>query len=424
MLNYVLKKDVMHKRTQVIFSGNQASHGGAVYVADNTNSGACLPNIECFIQTLALHSFATPPIDTENVYFSGNIATGKGSNLFGGLLDRCVPSSFVEVYLKEPNITTQDFNGVSYLEHFSNIVLDSISSHPVKVCFCTTDNEPDCSYQPPPFKVKKGEAFNTSLVAVDQVNHSVDANIISSLASLDGGYGEGQQTQPAGRNCTDVVFASHNYDTINLYADGPCGSSELSYRKLDILFLNCTCPVGFQPSNKEPTRCQCMCDPEFLPFTTNCNSTTSSIIRKDTNSWINYLNNTDPPGYAIHLICPFDYCKPQTLSVSINLNLPNGADTKCAHNRKGILCGACQDHLSLSLDSSRCLPCPRHWPAVFVTIPLAVIIAGILLVTALLALNMTVAIGLINCFIFYANIVQANSAIFFPSSEPSFLQCL
>ena len=33
---------------------------------------------------------------------------------------------------------------------------------------------------------------------------------------------------------------------------------------------------------------------------------------------------------------------------------------------------------------------------------------------------MTVVVGLINGFIFYANIVAANSAVFFPSSEPSF----
>jgi hypothetical protein len=57
---------------------------------------------------------------------------------------------------------------------------------------------------------------------------------------------------------------------------------------------------------------------------------------------------------------------------------------------------------------------------VLVVILLTAIIAGILLVTALLALNMTVAVGLINGFIFYANIVAANSALFFPSSEPSF----
>ena len=47
-------------------------------------------------------------------------------------------------------------------------------------------------------------------------------------------------------------------------------------------------------------------------------------------------------------------------------------------------------------------------------------IAGILLVTAMLLLNMTVAVGLINGFIFYANIVAAGSTALFPSSEPSF----
>ena len=40
--------------------------------------------------------------------------------------------------------------------------------------------------------------------------------------------------------------------------------------------------------------------------------------------------------------------------------------------------------------------------------------------TALLALNITVAVGLINGFIFYANIAVANSGLFFPSSKPSF----
>ena len=55
-----------------------------------------------------------------------------------------------------------------------------------------------------------------------------------------------------------------------------------------------------------------------------------------------------------------------------------------------------------------------------IVILLAAIIAGILLVTALLVLNMTVAVGLINGFIFYANIVAANSTVFFPLLEPSF----
>ena len=56
----------------------------------------------------------------------------------------------------------------------------------------------------------------------------------------------------------------------------------------------------------------------------------------------------------------------------------------------------------------------------FAVILLAATTAGILLVTALLALNMTVAVGLINGFILYTNVVAVNRAVFFPSSEPSF----
>ena len=39
------------------FSGNRAIYGGAVYVADDTSSAACLTAAECFIQSLALYQF-------------------------------------------------------------------------------------------------------------------------------------------------------------------------------------------------------------------------------------------------------------------------------------------------------------------------------------------------------------------------------
>ena len=137
------------------------------------------------------------------------------------------------------------------------------------------------------------------------------------------------------------------------------------------------------------------------------------------NSWISYINDTDPPGYVKCRYCPFDYCKHSEDNVSINFNLPNGADAQCSYNRTGVLCGSCSGKSSLSLASSRCLPCHSYWPVVCVVILLAAILAGILLVTALLALNITVSVGLINGFIFYAN-VSAGSTVFFPSSEPSF----
>ena len=190
---------------------------------------------------------------------------------------------------------------------------------------------------------------------------------------------------------------------------------------MTIEFIECTCPVGFEPlSNSQSSttcRCECVCDSALYPYITECNITTSSVLRKDTNSWITYINDTEPPEFVIYPNCPFDYCQPRTKSVTINFNHPNGADSQCAYDRTGVLCGACKEDLSLSLASSCCVPCHTHWPVVIL---LAAAIAGILLVTALLVLNMTVSVGLINGFIFYANIVSAGSAVFFSSSEPSF----
>ena len=416
-----IRKNTGDYRTNYLmnFTGNHANYGGAMYVADDTNSGACSPDIECFIQALALYQ--SGGYNTMNIFFSENTASEQGPNLFGGLLDRCIPSPFAEVYLKE---TTQ-YSGVTYLGNISNIDADSVSSQPVRVCFCNSEQEPDCSYQPPTIRVEKGKAFNVSLVAVDQVHHTINASITSSLSSSDGGFDEGQQIQSVNRNCTDLtfnVFSPHVFETLNIHPDGPCGNAVLSTSNVTIQFIDCTCPVGFEPlsNSQSSTRCECICDSALSPYITECNITTSSVLRIDTNSWITYINDTDPPEYVIYPYCPFDYCLPPTENVSINFNFPNGADSQCAYNRTGVLCGACKEDLSLSLASSRCVPCHTHWPAVFIVILIAAAIAGIMLVISLLALNITVSVGLINSFIFYANIVSAGSAIFFSSSEPSF----
>ena len=404
----------------VIFFGNHASYGGGMFVADDTNAGACLPMVECFVQALALYhqSFPEKDISTLDMTFSENSAE-YGSNLFGGLLDRCIPSKFAEVYRKH-NVS---YSGATYLGNISDITLDSIASLPLRVCFCNSKGWPDCSYNPPPTRVKKGETFTVSLVAVDQINNSVDANVTTLITSFDSGLGEGQQTQKVKTNCTDLTYhlvSSKESETVTLFADGPCGDSPLSIRQMNVQFLNCTCPIGFEPSSRKSSTCECNCDSRLFPYITTCNSTTSSLLRVNTNAWISYTNDTNPPGYIIHPLCPIGYCYPPSTNIELNLNLLDGADAQCAYNRTAVLCGACQENFSLSLGSSRCVPCYSHWPIVLVAILLAAFIAGILLVSLLLLLNMTVAIGIINGFIFYANIVAASNNVFFPSSEPSF----
>ena len=143
-----------------------------MYVADDTNSGPCSPNIECFIQTLALYQDPDPSIiNTVNIQFSGNTATEYGPNLFGGLLHRCVPSSNAEVYLKQPSLRAQYYTGVNYLQDLSNIAMNSIASPPIRVCFYNNESEPDRSYQPPPIKV---DVFSARF-ALQLVHHRLSA---------------------------------------------------------------------------------------------------------------------------------------------------------------------------------------------------------------------------------------------------------
>ena len=146
--------------------------------------------------------------------------------------------------------------------------------------------------------------------------------------------------------------------------------------------------------------------------------TTKSLVRLHTNSWITYINDSDPQGYLIYSNCPFDYCYPQTEKVSFSL--PDDVDAQCLYNRSGVLCGSCRDNLSLSLGSSRCLVCPTYWPVMFAVVTTASIVAGLLLVIVLLVLNITVTTGLINGIIFYANAVSTSSGIVFPVESFSF----
>ena len=415
------------------FTSNSAMYGGAVFVDDNTDSGTCASTsseitshrTECFFQVLALHTLTVSNIYLVHYRFSQNYAKISGSTLYGGLLDRCTLSPFSEVHNKYGDLGT--FNG---LEYFDLVSMDtseiSLSSQPVQLCICT-DHSPNCSYeQPGRIKVRKGDTFNVSLVAVDQTYQPINAIIQGYLESTESDLIEGQVTQIQSDHCTNISFrilSPHTSELLTLYAsDGPCKDAKLSIRTFSIQFLPCTCPVGFQPlESANETNCLCECHDDIAEYV-QCNSTTASLIRQS-NVWITEvtlgMESDSKLRYFVYDHCPFDYCSP--ITTNINLNLPNGVDMQCALNRAGILCGSCKPGLSLSIGSSLCLQCPDHWPFLLVVIVAAAALAGIVLVTALLVLNMTVAVGTLNAIIFYANIIASNKSLFLPFSQSKFI---
>ena len=419
---------------------NTAVYGGAVYVADDANSATCdaTPfsdktsiSSECFIQSLALYNVINllhdhGNIHTLNTEFIDNSAAVAGDVLYGGLLDRCGASPFAEVFQKNTNLRPSSLSATSYIVNITDLSMHDfnstkkISSDPVRVCFCR-DNQPDCSYNPLPKYVRKGEAFTVSLVAVDHINNTIaKRTIIHAYISQEDKLGEGQSIQQTSGDgsCTDLVYSivsPHNSERLRLYAEGPCMSGGISTANLTVNIA--LCPIGFIDADLH-----CECDRNLYPeYISNCFIDNETVKRKD-NAWFSYVHNimntTDHhQGYILHKHCPFDYCHPPTENISVNLNIENGANELCAFNRSGKLCGSCEVGFSLSLGGSRCRPCSNNWLALLIGFA----IFGVALVAFLLKLNFTVAVGTFDGLIFYANILVANRAIFFPYDETKML---
>ena len=328
--NYPPYRDPDNPIYVLIFSLNSAKQGGAVYVADSTNQGTCTSasykahsaTSKCFLQVLALHGRRDSRLNTVNAKFEQNRATISGSTLFGGLLDRCTASPFAEVYYKYKESSEPDpISGLEYLMTTSNIQsnLDTISSDPVRLCFCRGDR-PDCGYQPRPVQVKKGDNFTIALVAVDQVNQTItNATVHSYIASKEGALGEGQLIQSTSEGCTDLLFTAyspHMSEELILYAEGPCENANFSQIRQEIEFLPCSCPVGFKQKPSEQSKCECTCDPMIHHYITDCNIQNETLVREG-DFWITYINESD--DYLIYPHCPYDYCHPPSYMINICL---------------------------------------------------------------------------------------------------------
>ena len=424
------------------FTHNFAHYGGAIFVNDGANTDICgshtySPSAECFFQTLQLYYSETPFPNTpiKNTLFHNNTAIIAGNSLYGGLLDRCIFNPFLEHYsdmkhfaplfvydVKEvANLTHNDYTPSQYLQTVTNIDLDSISSLPLRVCFCDQNGTANCSYQPPPPEVFKGQSFTLSVVTVDQVNHTLPGTVHCLLSSKSGGLAEGETRQDTFEDCTQLtytVFSPNPFEELTCYADqGPCKDLGISKQSLEVHFSHC--PVGFKllPNSNS----SCNCDPDLKPYITNCSISTGTVLRQG-EFWVSPINFNSTLGisYIVYPHCPFDYCHPPNEALFINLNSTSGVDKQCSFNRSGKLCGKCKPGFSLILGGKHCKICSSYWLLLF--IPFA--LAGIALVAFILMLNLTVAVGTINGIVFYANIVAVNQSTYFPFEKPNFLTVL
>ena len=434
-------------KVRLDFTSNSAGKkGGAIFVADTTYDGVLcqgantqINQAECFIQTLRTYTrYIKTKFLSINTFFTNNTAHQSGSDIYGGLLDRCTINTNAELATRLPyykhlygfdyiKATTQIEHIIDYSQYarshpdylINNItkfdVIGLISSDGIlKVC----SNDVISNYTHLNVSIYKGKLFTVSVAVVDQVGNPLNATVSSSLSSESGNghFKGGQVEQRVGKQCTELeynVYSQDNSAQMHLYAEGPCGNKiEVSKLTINLTFLPCECPVGLQPTSSQ-TECICECDRRLKQHQITSCFAKNRTIQVETNIWIGLSNSTNGTGFVIQN-CPFDYCVQKP--VNISLNNTDSADQQCAYNRTGNLCGMCKD-LSLVFGSSRCQECSSYY--IFLLIPFA--LAGIALVVFILLFNMTVATGIIHGLIFYANILTAIHSQFLPFVTPNFL---
>ena len=415
--------------TDIRFISNSAiQNGGAINVEDSIPLAYCFDTSSTFSLTILGECFfqlptsapvvlsCTSDIAALNVrlYFEGNTAFDGGSDLYGGAVDSCrftnialCRNSTLEGVSDDCCLGSGDvFDLITHREQGTV----SISSDPLRPCICNNGNQ-NCTQSTISSRVFPGGTLTVSVIGSGQRNGNVPA-VIHPLPSEDRiRFNSLEYTQRTGSTCTNLeytVFSSvvSGKENITLFAEGPCPAFGSISILLDVLH----CPPGFELSE---TTQACVCDRRLIEekLTVTCNIENGTILHpQNAQFWVSFDNASN--GLILHSDCPFDYCSSEEQYIDVG-----DIDMQCNYNRTGKLCGKCREGFSLILGSSRCLQCSNSYLGLLVMFAFA----GIALVLLLFVLRLTVAVGTINGLIFYANVVQVNSALFLPGSNISLI---
>ena len=369
-------------------------YGGGMYNKDIATANQCSSEFKsltlpyCFMRFISVFSWLPTPITFSQ---RNNSADKSGDFLYGGLLDRC------------------QWEQIDTFDIFFRIQKPSeITSEPYQLCLCEKDRELNCTERKI-VEIFPGQKFHVSLIALDQTRTSVTTKItaVSATSRLN----SDQSSQTLEPECSKLwynLYSTQDTDQLILYPDGPCRDTGLARVVVNVRFK--PCPDGFMKSGDS-----CVCEERLNEYNASCTINDNATISRKAGSefWVQgrYDNGTYQ-GLILFKTCPRDYCK--TGEVTLTSENP---DTQCDLNRSGLLCGGCATNHSLMLGSSRCHVCPNTYLALL--LPFAA--AGIALVVFLSILRLTVATGMINSVILYANFVQINRSIFLPTGTRSIL---
>ena len=391
-----------YQECNVTFDGNTAStFGGAIYIQGD-------PNIPKSILILcAIHFIGQQ--ENHSIIFNSNNARVSGQSIYATPIYNCSLQLPVELnnsdfYYNEPSAY---YNRVFKIS--SDTPAIQILSFPLHIRLCSCNAGTRCDIQTS--EVSKitttpGRTVQFIGTSVDSENHTSPAVVYTYVPpnNRNVSLAPQQHVQWIGKSCETMEYQIYGQEntSINLQLSTYMGAVPT------ILHITLQqCDPGFVLVNNSEGFLMCNCSLFLTQSIVNCDLASGTVIRSD-KQWIGIYNNGTSNLPAIAYTCPLDYCKLSHLKVSLV-----SPDEICDKNRHGLLCGHCRSSLSVVFGSIECQVCSDVW---LLTILLYGVL-GIVLVAVLFVLNLTVTQGTIYGIIFYANVVEVNSSIFF--SQPS-----
>ena len=393
-----------YQECNVTFDGNAATtFGGAIYIQGDPD----IPKSFIMIVVLcAIHFIGQQ--EYYSIIFTGNNARVSGQSIYATPIYNCSLQLPIELnnsdfYFNEPSAY---YNRVFKIS--SDTPAIQIVSFPLHIRLCSCNAGTQCDIQTSEvyeITTTPGRTVQFTATSVDSENHTSPAVVYTYVPpnNRNVSLAPQQNVQWIGKSCEMMEYQIYGQGntTINL---------QLSTHMGDVpTILHITlqqCDPGFVLVNNSEGFLICNCSLFLTQSILNCDLGSGTVIRSD-KQWIGIYNNGTSNLPAIVYTCPLDYCKQSYSKVSLV-----SPDEICDKNRHGLLCGRCRSSLSVLFGSNECQVCSD----VSLLTLLLYGVLGIVLVAVLFVLNLTVTQGTVYGIIFYANIVEVNSSIFF--SQP------
>ena len=353
-----------------LFNNNKALlSGGAIY-ADNQG----LPVDLC---TVASYT------GSEKVFmrFENNTANLDGNDIKSQNIYNC------SMYHNKTKLQGS-YHIYKKIFHFNTSNL-SLSSNVHKLCSSAKNHQ----------IIFSGKTIHIPLKAIDAANHPVYTKVMVCIYTNNGHQWKLEEGTIYSDVYADLKLNNTLSVTIlsitNTNSTGKLMIQTISHPPISLTFnvFMMECPHGFAISSTSH-RCECSTFLHRVDHSIKCDIQ-SMTVTMPLSSWFGTIRDQDIFFELFSFNCPPQYCKQSSIFI------PNAGSSKsiCNNNRTGIMCGQCDNGLSLVFGSEECHQCSNYWILSLIFYA----IGGVCLVMTLFSINLTVSNGMLGGIIFFAN---------------------